>query len=256
VSLPDRPVALVTGASRRTGLGAATALALARSGWDVAITYWSPYDAGQHWSADHGGPEAILSTLSELGTRSFAIEADLAEPDTPARVFGAVEDALGSVSGLVLNHCECQPTTLAEVSTDVFVRHFQVNVLANVGLIKEFAHRFPTGALGRIVSITSDHTMGNVPYGVTKAAADRVTLAAAFELASLGVTANAINPGPTDTGWMTDENRVQAARATPLPRHGQPKDVANLVSFLFSEDGGWVTAQLLYSNGGFRSTIG
>ena len=78
----------------------------------------------------------------------------------------------------------------------------------------------------------------------------------ARNLAALGITANAINPGPVDTGWMTDENRADTLARTPLRRGGRPEDTANLVAFLCSDQGGWVNGQLLYSNGGFRGTIG
>jgi 3-oxoacyl-[acyl-carrier protein] reductase len=79
---------------------------------------------------------------------------------------------------------------------------------------------------------------------------DRIVLAAARELAHLGVTSNVINPGPTDTGWMTEALKRQIVDETPLGRLGTPGDVANLVSFLCSEQGGWVNGQLLVSDGG------
>jgi 3-oxoacyl-[acyl-carrier protein] reductase len=76
---------------------------------------------------------------------------------------------------------------------------------------------------GRIISLTSDAVVGNLPYGASKAALDRITLAAAHELAHLGVTANAINPGPVDTGWMTEELRQAVVRQTPLGRLARHK---------------------------------
>ncbi len=103
----------------------------------------------------------------------------------------------------------------------------------------------------RIIALTSDHTVGNLPYGASKAALDRITLAAAFELAHLGVRANVINPGPIDTGWMSDAIRTAGATQTPLGRLGTPADTADLVTFLCSTQGGWITGQLLNSNGGF-----
>jgi 3-oxoacyl-[acyl-carrier protein] reductase len=80
---------------------------------------------------------------------------------------------------------------------------------------------------------------------------DRIVLAAARELAHLGMTANAINPGPVDTGWMTEQGRVDMIARTSLGRLGTPTDCANLVAFLCSKEGGWINGQLLYSNGGF-----
>jgi 3-oxoacyl-[acyl-carrier protein] reductase len=251
-----RPVALVTGASRRQGLGAAIAIALGREGWDIATTYWSGYDSEMEWGADRDGPKQIEEEVRRTGAEFFGFECDLSEPETPAALFDAVEANLGAISGLVLNHCEDRPVGLMEMTRELLSRHFAVNVQANALLIQEFATRFHPGTPGRIASLTSDHTVGNVPYGMTKGAADRLTLAAAHELAHLGVTANAINPGPTDTGWMDQAGREDVVRRTPLKRMARAEDAANLVAFLFSEKGSWVTGQLLYSNGGFRSTIG
>ncbi|MEA9986003.1 SDR family oxidoreductase [Subtercola sp. RTI3] len=104
---------------------------------------------------------------------------------------------------------------------------------------------------GRIVALTSDHTVGNLPYGASKGALDRIVIAAARELAHLAVTSNVVNPGPTDTGWMTAELRAEVLAQTPAGRAGTPADAAALVSFLCSAEGGWVNGQLLYSNGGF-----
>ena len=103
------------------------------------------------------------------------------------------------------------------------------------------------------MALTSDAVVGNVPYGASKGALDRVVLAAARELSHLEVSANVVNPGPVDTGWMTDELRDHVAAATPLGRSGTPSDVASLVSFLCSEQGGWVNGQLINSDGGLHA---
>ena len=79
---------------------------------------------------------------------------------------------------------------------------------------------------------------------------DRIVLAAAREFAHLKITANVINPGATDTGWMTEELQAHIGEMTPLARVGRPDDCARLVAFLCSEAGGWINGQLLYSNGG------
>ena len=106
---------------------------------------------------------------------------------------------------------------------------------------------------GRIVALTSDHTANNTPYGASKGALDRIVIAAAVELSGLGVRANVINPGPIDTGWMTEEIRGFGVAETPAGRLGTPDDTANLVRFLLSDQGSWMNGQLLYSNGGFRT---
>lgn len=103
-----------------------------------------------------------------------------------------------------------------------------------------------------MVALTSDDTVGNLPYGATKGALDRLVIAASRELASLKVCCNVINPGPMDTGWMTSEVRTHLLAANPLSRLGQPTDTAALVSFLCSADGGWINGQLLHSDGGLH----
>ena len=98
--------------------------------------------------------------------------------------------------------------------------------------------------------MTSDHTAFNLPYGASKGALDRIVLAAATELADIGVTANVVNPGPNDTGWMDDDVKGSVLRQNLQRRIGTPSDTANLVSFLLSEQGGWINGQLLHSDGG------
>ena len=106
----------------------------------------------------------------------------------------------------------------------------------------------------RIVALTSDHTVDNLPYGASKGALDRVVIAAAVELGPRGIRANVINPGPIDTGWMTPEIRELGTKQTPVGRLGSPQDTGDLVRFLMSDAGSWITGQILYSNGGFKTS--
>jgi 3-oxoacyl-[acyl-carrier protein] reductase len=249
---PGRPVALVTGVGRTAGIGAGIAARLAASGWDVAFTYLTAYDERMPWGVEAGATGAIERSLSGHGAAAAAIEADLADADSPALVFDEAERRLGNVTALVMCHCESVDSGLLDTTVESFDRHFAVNARASWLLIREFGRRF-RGAhgTGRIIALTSDHTVGNLPYGASKGALDRITLAAAHELAHLGVTANAVNPGPVDTGWMTDGLRQAVVRQTPLGRLGTPQDTAHLVEFLCSPEGGWINGQLLMSNGGF-----
>ncbi|MFB8121194.1 SDR family oxidoreductase [Streptomyces bacillaris] len=255
-SQSPRPVALITGVGRSIGIGAGIARRLAASGWDVAFTYWTPYDLRMEWGAEDGAAASIAKELAGAGARTAAIEADLTDPDTPARVFDEAEQRLGPVTALVLSHAESVDSGLLDTTVEAFDRHFAVNARASWLLIREYGLRFrgePDAAAGRVVALTSDHTVGNLPYGASKGALDRITLAAAHELAHLGVTANVVNPGPVDTGWMNDELRRALAQGTPLGRLGTPQDTAHLVDFLCSPQGQWVNGQLLKSNGGAAS---
>lgn len=247
-----RAVALVTGVGRTVGIGAGIASRLAASGWDIAFTYWTAYDRRMSWGAEAGAPGAIGDSLATRGAAVTAIEADLSDTAAPGLVFDEAERRLGNVTALVMCHCESVDSGLLDTTVESFDRHFAVNARAAWLLIREYGRRFRgTPGTGRIISLTSDAIAGNVPYGASKAALDRITLVAAHELAHLGVTANAINPGPVDTGWMTDDIRQGVIRRTPLGRLGTPQDTAHLVEFLCSAEGGWINGQLLMSNGGF-----
>ena len=245
-------MALVTGVGRSVNIGAAIAAQLAGSGWDIAFTYWTAYDERMPWPVEPNAADAVAGMLAGRGAATAAINADLADPAAPTQIFGTAEQRLGPVTALVMCHCESVDSGLLEASVESFDRHFAVNTRATWLLIREFGLRFrSTPGSGRIIFLTSDHTVGNLPYGASKGAADRIVLAAAHELAGRGVTANVINPGPIDTGWMTAELKETLTGQTPLGRLGTPADTAELAGFLCSRQGGWITAQLLYSNGGF-----
>jgi 3-oxoacyl-[acyl-carrier protein] reductase len=249
---PGKPVALVTGAGRTVGIGAGIATQLAASGWDIAFTYWTAYDKRMPWGVEAGAADTIKRSLTSHRAAVAAIEADLTDAGSPGLIFDEAERQLGNVTALVMCHCESVDSGLLDTSVESFDRHFAVNARATWLLIREYGQRFRgVHGTGRVISLTSDHTVGNLPYGASKAALDRITLAAAHELAHLGVTANVINPGPVDTGWMTGEIRQGAVRRTPLGRLGAPQDTAHLVEFLCSPRGGWINGQLLMSNGGF-----
>jgi 3-oxoacyl-[acyl-carrier protein] reductase len=226
---------------------------LAATGWDVAFSYLTGYDARMPWGADAVARAETTAVLEGHGARVLAVEADLQDVEAPAALIGKVRTELGPVRALVMAHAESVDSSILDTTVESFDRHFAVNARAIWLLIKAFAEQYdePFGT-GRIIALTSDHTTHNLPYGASKGALDRITLAAAEELKELGVTANVINPGPIDTGWMSPEIRQLGIEATALGRLGTPQDTANLISFLCSEQGGWMNGQLLYSNGGFR----
>ncbi len=242
--------ALITGVGRRRGIGAAIAWGLAAEGWDVALSYWHPYDDRVDLGRSDDDVDLIADGIRGHGRRVTVVPADLEQPE---EAFGLVERValeLGPVTGLVLAHCESVDSGLLDTSVESFDRHYAVNVRGSWLVIASWARRLPASG-GRLVALTSDATVRNLPYGATKGALDRLVIAAAHELADRNVLANVVNPGPVDTGWMDEQTREAAARLNPTGRLGTATDTANLVSFLFSDRGGWVNGQLLHSNGGF-----
>ncbi|MGH3304159.1 MAG: SDR family oxidoreductase [Streptosporangiaceae bacterium] len=93
-------------------------------------------------------------------------------------------------------------------------------------------------------------------YAASKGAIEWITISAAAELASAGITVNAVNPGPSDTGWMSEELQAWHAEQSPLGRTRKPADTAELVAFLCSEHSGWITGQILSSDGGWSTLRG
>lgn len=234
------PTALITGAGRPGAIAAATARRLAAAGWDLGL---------QHYNEDLA---PLLADLAPTGVRIHTHQADLGVEAEALATLEAVQDALGEVTALLLVHTHDETRGLLATRPEHLDRHYAVNVRAALILIQAFTEHL-TAPDGRIIALTSDHyTPENLAYGVTKAALDRVVLAAANELGPRGIRANCINPGPNDTGWMTEEIRDAAIRQTPLGRTSLPEDTADLIEFLLSPKGGWITGQVLYSNGGYR----
>ncbi|MCP3989264.1 MAG: SDR family oxidoreductase [Actinomycetia bacterium] len=232
---------MVTGVSRQVGIGHAVAQRLTADGFRVAAAGWRHYDERMSWGAD--------PSLPELAGPFY--EVDFEDPGATSALVSTVNKDLGPIGALVLCHCESVDSDIRTTTIESFDRHMAVNARATWLLIQSFAEQLdgPHGS-ARIVSITSDHTAGNLPYGASKGAMDRIVIAAATELAAFGLTANVINPGATDTGWMSPEIEKHVLEMNLQSRMGVPADVANLVSFLCSPQGQWINGQLLYSDGG------
>ncbi len=242
--------ALITGVGRLRGIGAGIAAGLAEDGCDLVLSYWQPYDGRLGLDGSPDDPDRLATTLRATGRRVELLEADLENPDQAASVVERAAELIGPLDALVMSHCESVDSGVLDTTVESFDRHYAVNVRATWLLTAAFARQLPATG-GSVIALTSDHTVGNLPYGSTKGALDRLVLAAAHELGDRGLRANVINPGPVDTGWMDDAIRASGLASQPLGRLGTPTDVANLVRFLLSDQGGWINGQLLYSNGGF-----
>ncbi len=249
-------IALVTGASRRIGIGTAIARTLAQAGADVFITYYTPYDHEMPWGVQATEPQETVAELRAFGVRAEAAEADLSDPAVPARLFDQVEAALGPVDILINNATYSVNATIEELTADLLDRHYAINVRGAALMSHEFALRHNGRPGGRIINMVSGELAGpmpgEIPYITTKGAVDALTITLSAELASKGITVNAVNPGATDTGWMPPDLYEQIRRQTPLGRVGQPQDAANLILFLASDRGAWITGEIINSRGGLR----
>lgn len=246
-------IALVTGASRRQGIGAAIARELARAGADLFITYYHPYDATMPWGAEPGGPDTLLAELHAAGVRAAGVELDLSRPEAASRLFDAVEAELGPVTILVNNAAYSTTGGIEALTAGDLDRHYAVNVRGTALLCREFAIRLPAPP-GRIVNLTSGQGLGpmadELAYAASKGAVEAFTVSLSAALAARGITVNAVDPGATATGWMTPELKQELAARAPLGRVGEPEDAARLIRFLVSPAGGWITGQILHSRGG------
>jgi 3-oxoacyl-[acyl-carrier protein] reductase len=249
---PARPVALVTGVGRLAGIGAGIARQLAADGWDLVLSYWAEYDARMPWGSEPEDVVRLTAELEAIGAKVHVLSADLQDPGVPDRLMAEAVQLSGPLQGLVLSHAESVDSGVLDPTVESFDRHFAVNTRASWQLIAAFA-RQATDDGGAIVALTSDHTAFNLPYGASKGALDRIVIAAARELGPQGISANVLNPGPVDTGWMTPEVREELTAQQPGGRLGTPADVAGTVAFLLSPAGRWVSGQLIKSDGGFSA---
>jgi 3-oxoacyl-[acyl-carrier protein] reductase len=246
-------VAIVTGASRRQGIGAAVCRALAAHGADVLFTHWQRFDRTQPHGADEGGPAALEKELRRMGVRAEGLEVDLALPGAALRVMDAAVDRLGPPSILVNNAAHFEEGGYETLDAAALDAHHAVNVRATALLSVEFARRFVGGAGGRIINLTSGQGIGPMPdslaYAASKGAVEAFSTSLAAGVAAKGITVNAVDPGGTDTGWMSDELKTAILRTMKFGRIGQPEDAARLILFLASDAGQWITGQILHSRG-------
>lgn len=216
--------ALVTGANRRAGIGHAIARRL-----------------------EAGGARVFAHGFGN-GNVDVDIEADFADPSAPARVIAAA----APIDTLVVNHALSEPGALGELTAEQIDAHLHVNVRAALLLVQEFAAQFD-GEQGAVVLLTSGAhrgpMAGEIAYAVAKGALATATATLAESLADRGIRVNCVNPGPTDTGYLAG---VEPGARMPFGRWGEPEDAARLVAWLCSDDGRWVTGQVIDSEGGFR----
>lgn len=252
--------ALITGAN--AGIGAGIVRRLAAEGIACAVHYLSEDAADDSASIQHMVPgeqaaRRLVREVEDGGGTAVALGVDLRSPGAATCLLHSAEEELaGPITILVNNAAHCElPDDLLSLTEGSLERHYRVNVIVSLLLMREFAERFAHHGVsgGRIINLSTDTAQAfatQVGYGTSKAALEAATRAAALELGPRGITVNCVAPGPVQTGWMTQELVESILPSIPLGRVGTPEDVAATVAFLAGPGAGWISGQVIRVCGG------
>jgi 3-oxoacyl-[acyl-carrier protein] reductase len=241
-------VALVTGASK--GIGASIARELAGRGAAVAVNY-----SGSKASADK-----LVAEIKTAGGKAVAVQADLSNPDSIGPFVERVARELGPIDILVNNAGIYEFNPIEAVTPEHFHKQFNVNVLGLLLTTQAALKHFNQagGSIINIGSVAADGVAAASVYSGTKGAVDSITAALAQELGPRKIRVNSLNPGMVETegvhaaGFIGSDFEKKTVAETPLGRIGQPKDIADAVAFLASNDSTWINGQAIQAAGGYR----
>ncbi|CAN5817998.1 SDR family oxidoreductase [soil metagenome] len=246
--------ALITGASRRIGIGAAICRSLADAGASVAFTSFVDYDAGMY-GADKADPDLLLADLRERGINATHLPWDLEPADQLPLLLDRAESEIGPISILVNNAAWSTRDGWRDLTAADLDRHYNVNARATAMLSVQFCRRFQGERGGRVINFSSGQELGamsdELAYAMSKAAIVTFTRSLAPAVMDRGITVNAVNPGVTDTGWITPDLKEALMPMMPAGRFGTPEDAARVATWLASDEAQWITGQVINSEGGF-----
>jgi 3-oxoacyl-[acyl-carrier protein] reductase len=247
MKLFENKIALVTGVGRSAGIGAAICREIAKNGGDIFFTYWHLYDQ-ETYSESNNDIEAITAELEQFGVKVRSKELNLADPQSAEILFQAVENEMGPATILINNACHDFEVPFVELSPEILDRHYAVNVRAVAMLCKEFVRK---GNAGHIISMTSGQSLRSmgghkIPYTITKAALEILAPQLAPELNKLGISINSLDPGPTDTGWMSKEMKEMVLKHSKRGRLTTPEDIGKLVVEILTK-GEYSTGEIIHA---------
>lgn len=240
----DTKIALITGASR--GIGKATALALGHQGMFVAGT-----------ATTEAGAEAITAFLSEEGVEGQGLVADVSDADSVAALLEEIATLAGLPVVVVNNAGVTRDNLLLRMKAEEWDAVVNTNLNSMYRVCKACLKGMTKARFGRIINISSvvgsSGNAGQTNYAATKAGIEGFTRSLAKEIGSRGITVNAVAPGFIETD-MTDalpeEQKLALLGQVPLGRLGRPEEIANVVAFLASDQGSYITGETLHVNGG------
>jgi 3-oxoacyl-[acyl-carrier protein] reductase len=247
-------IVVVTGAGQPEGIGAAICRGFADQGCSIFFTIFSPYDRQSHPDDTSAtGAERFAGELRQRGVLAAYIEEDLAQPDCAPRILNTVEERLGQPSILVNNAAYSVGEGFEKLDARGLDAHYAVNVRGAALLSVEFARRFSGKSGGRIIYLTSGQDLGPMPgelaYAASKGAISAFMRSLAKEVGGKGITVNAVDPGPTDTGWMPEDLKRSLIGQSAMGRLGRPEDAARLIVFLASRAAEWITGEVIHARG-------
>jgi 3-oxoacyl-[acyl-carrier protein] reductase len=234
-------VAIVTGASR--GIGRGIAQRLAQDGAKVVVNYTRNADEAKK----------VVAEIEGKGGKALAVQADVSKPADIRRLFQETDKTFGRLDILVNNAGIFWAKPMTDVTEEDYDQMFAVNAKGQFFAMQEAAKRMADG--GRIVNISTGGTQLAFPgisaYGGSKSALEFFTKVAAKELGERKITVNTVSPGYTETDMLSDPKfRTIGIEASPLKRLGTPKDIADVVAFIVSDEAGWITGDTIQAGGG------
>ncbi len=222
------------------------------------VHHHQPHDAELPWGSDDLGAvlDGVRAVLGAPGARVADVGADMADPEAPGRVVEAAVSEFGHLDVLVANHARNGgDAPLAEVTPEMLDGHWAVDARAPILLAQAFAARHDGRPGGRVLFMTSGQLHGAMPgevaYASAKAVLAQITPTLAAELGPRGITVNAVDPGPVQTGYIDEDLMNHVLPRFPAGRVGVPDDPARLLAWLTTDEAAWVTGQVISADGGF-----